>query len=173
MKNKLFFTTVFIVLTLCIIAGTSGNSEASERALMLGNYMWHEEGGSTLTLHHPQNSPNDLLITSTAAGDLFWIHASIPTNLGATVKQIAVCYRTPNAGTSIVQVRLTEYVLQTATVLIDLSPIPESSAGTCYFSPSNLNLTPIGSLTMSLGLQFTSASDSISIGATAILFVEQ
>ncbi len=171
MKKKLYFTTVLIVLTLCIIAGTSGNGEAVERALALGNYMWHEEGGSTLTLDHPQSSPNDLRVTSTAAGDLKWIDAAIPINFGGTVKLIAICYQTPNAGTSIVQVRLSEYILKTATVLIDLSPIAESSAGTCYVSPP-LNLTADGALVMSLRLKFASASDSIAIGATAILLDE-
>ncbi len=159
--RKLFFA--FIV---CLLVHPL-QANAVEKWVILGNTGW-VSGDSRLTLNMPSVSHPDLVITSSTAADLQWIATQIPVNLGGTIKAVFLCYKTPNTGTFISQVRLTEYLVPgTATVMHDDGTDLISSAGSCYLSP--VNYAPLGSVNLNLRLNFANSSHSISLGALAVL----
>lgn len=150
----------------CLFTAAPGNSFASEKWIVMGSTVWTALGNN-LQLDHPNP---DLRVRINAAGS-GWIITSPPIALGTKVKQLALCYKTPNPGTFIGQIRLTEYILTTANVEVDIFPIPESSQGTCFMSQP-LDNQPDGALNVSLRLDFANASDSIAIGGLGLLIEE-
>lgn len=170
MKKGLFLISVFCLFTVCFIAATPRDGAAVEKWMVVGSTVW-VANGNNLSFTFPSSAPNDLHVTSNSVGDLQWIKTSPLIPYGARIKQVVLCYQTPNAGTLIKDIRLGDYILRTQTVLQDIFPIPASSEGTCYFSPV-FDEQPSGSLTISLRLNFASTSDSIMVGTLGFLIDE-
>ena len=160
-KNVFFALIAYLLIF-------SLQANAHDKWLVLGNTGW-VSGDDRLTLDMPSVSHPDLRITSNAAGDLQWIEMHIPFTLGGTIKGIYLCYKTPNEGTFISQIRLAEYLIPgTATVRHDDPTDLVSSEGSCYLSTVG-NYTPGGSVNLSLRLNFANPGDRIDLGALGVL----
>ena len=143
-------------------------AKAAENWVVLGNTGW-VSGDDRLTLEMPSVTHPDLRVISSSEGNLLWIETQIPFTLGGTIKGIYLCYKTPNEGTFISQIRLAEYLIPgTATVHHDDGTDLVSTLGTCYFSVVN-NYTPAGSVNLSLRLNYANPGDRIDLGALGIL----
>jgi hypothetical protein len=130
-------------------------------------------GDSTLTLTMPFVGQPSLSIQSSAAGDFKWIEANVPVAIGDTfsfpvIDAVAVCYKAPNAGTFISQIRLSDMLgPSTGFVRHDDPTDLTSPTDTCYISPV-ANYVPQGSVNLSLRLFFADPSHKIWIGAVAV-----
>ncbi len=147
-------------------------ANATEKWVVLGNTVW-VSGDSRLTLEMPSIHHGYLKITSNTAGDSQWISATIPFTWGSSIKGVILCYQTPNAGSYISQIRLSDYILPSspAPVRHDDGTDLISVDGACYFSAVS-NYTPQGSVELSLRLNFAASGHEIRLGALAILFDE-
>lgn len=162
--------TLFLALIVCFLVFPF-SAKAAENWTVLGNTGW-VSGDNRLTLEMPFVSHPELRITSDSEGNFLWVEMQIPFTLGATIKGIYLCYKTPNEGTFISQIRLAEYLIPgTATVHHDDGTDLVSPDGTCYFSAVS-NYSPAGSVNLSLRLNFANAGERIDLGALGIL-IEQ
>jgi hypothetical protein len=144
----------FIVFMFCCSILYSNNAYATDKVVVLGNTIW-VSGDSRLTLENPSVFHPYLKITSDTAADLQWIETTIPLTLGSKIKGILLCYQTPDTGTFISQMRLSEYILpSTATVRYDDPSDLFDSNGNCYISSVTPDYTPYGSVNLSLRLNF-------------------
>lgn len=130
-------------------------------------------GDSTLTLKMPFVGQPSLSIQSSAAGDFKWIETNVPVTLddsfsSPVIDMVAVCYKAPNEGTFISQVRLTDMLGPTSGfVRHDDGTDLTSPTDTCYISPVD-NYIPQGSVNLSLRLFFADPSHKIWIGAVGV-----
>lgn len=161
---------IFVALLASVLLG-SQSTFAATKVILLGNTIW-VSGDSRLTLEMPSFFHPDLRVTSTEAGDFQWISATLPINYGASILGVYICYQTPDNGTFISQIRLSEYLLPTpASVKYDDGTDLISSAGACFFSSVD-NYKPAGSVNLELRLDFAAPGHRISLGALAVLVEE-
>lgn len=173
MKKRLASRLVIssAVMLWCSVVLTN-NADAVEKWVVLGNTVW-VSGDSRLTLEMPSVFHPDLKITSNTAADLQWIEASLPLTFDPdtspiTIKAVALCFRTPNAGTFISQTRLAEYLFPSPAFVKHDDPTDLSSAGgACYISPV-ADYAPAGSVNLALRLNFAAPGHEIRLGALAI-----
>ncbi len=161
-KSLMFTTVVFSAVLF------AHQVQAEAKWFLLGNTVW-VSGDARLDLEMPSVFHPDLIVTSDTAADLQWIETTIPFTFGATIKQIGLCYQTPDQGTFISQIRLSEYLLpNSAVVKHDDGTDLISADGACYFSVVN-DYKPNGSVNMSLRLNFANPGDEIHLGALGVL----
>lgn len=142
---------------------------AVERIQVLGPTAW-VTGNSELTLDRQSGQQPALRITASQPSDRY-IYSTVPFTFGATLKAVIVCYRTPDAGTFISQVRLTETILPIPAFVRRDDPTDLfSETGTCY--RTDFELTPTGSVMLNLRLVFNKAGDEIFVGAVGVLMDE-
>ena len=121
-----------------------------------------------------QGSPSTALLMSTTNNDrdiTVDIPLIVPENL--LIDAVTICYQVSNAGTSIVQVRLTEMrTPDFAVVVFDEVPILNSTSPTCVTVPMAAGpLIPIsaqGVLTLKLFLRFADVGHTIELGGIAL-----
>ncbi len=162
---------ISLIGTLVLLSFFTQSSLAREKWYILGNTVW-VSGDNRLTLDMPSVQHADLIITSNSAGDFQWIETTIPVIFGSKIKMIGLCFQTPDTGTFISQIRLSEYLVPPAsTVQHDDGTDLFDTQGKCYFSPI-ANYRPNGSVNLSLRLNFANPGDKIRLGAMAVLFGE-
>jgi hypothetical protein len=121
----------------------------------------------------PSVAQPSLSIQSSTAGDLKWIEVNVPVTIhdsfsSPVIDAVAVCYKAPNAGTFISQIRLSDMLgPSTGFVRHDDGTDLISQTDTCYSSPVS-NYVPQGSVNLSLRLFFADPSHKIWIGAVAV-----
>jgi hypothetical protein len=159
--------SVFLSLIFCLGMFISSPATSRAEVVVLGETDW-VSGDSRLTLDMPSVTHAGLIVSSNSAGDYQWISMTIPFAWGKKITGIYLCYKTPNQGTYISQIRLAEYTVPgTAGVAYDDPTDLFDPDGACYFSSVG-NYTPGGSVDLSLRLNFANAEDEIWLGALAI-----
>jgi hypothetical protein len=130
-------------------------------------------GEPTLTLTMPSVSQPSLSIQSSAAGDLKWVEVNVPVELpdappSFVINAVGICYKAPDAGTFISQIRLAEFLGPSQAVVQHDDPTDLTSpADTCFISPV-ANYAPGGSVNLSLRLNFAAPGHKIWIGAVGV-----
>lgn len=134
-------------------------------------------GDPTLTLTMPYVQQAFLSVKSSEAGDLKWIETSVPITMNEAFKgtkridKVMLCYKTPNPGTFISQIRLAQYAGPTsATVMSDDGTDLTSPTDQCYVSSFPAFRPEKGAIHLALRLFFADPSHKIWIGATAVHF---
>lgn len=142
---------------------------AVDRYKVLGPTVW-VSGDSNLILEMPNTFHPNLRVTATgeASGS---IYTTLPFSFGSSVKAIILCYQTPDTGSFITGLQLRQILVPGTTLILHTDTTDLVGAGgDCYVSP--LNVTPGGSVTLSLQLVFDGDDDEIFLGALAFLVDE-
>src|SRR5262245_57477968 len=120
-------------------------------------------GDPTVTLAASSTAQPTLTVQSQTPGDLKWLVVSLPVTPGQAIDAVEICYRAPDEGTVLRQVRVVEELYPPqALVLHDAVVDLTGSPADCYHSPVP-TYTRDAVVSLSLRLEFARTADVIMI----------
>jgi hypothetical protein len=171
LPKKWLFGTVLVLFGVSLGIETLTFTHAREEY-----YIWHsslamisdDSLGANLVLSRGV-SGNTLTVGTQQPGDLQWLHLPLVLPSDVTITMVRLCYSVSNPNSFISQVRLsTETEPPSALVVHDDDTDLTSTTPTCADSMVS-SLQPEGALTLSLRLNFVNTTDTIDIGAIALV----
>ena len=133
-------------------------------------------GDSSLRLTMPYVGQPSLSIQTDSPGDLKWISENVPMTLNEQFKatkmidKVMICYKSPDAGSYISQIRLAQFSGPSQAVVIhDDGTDLTSPTDTCYVSKLP-NYKATGGVELSLRLNLAAPFHKIWIGSTMVHF---
>jgi hypothetical protein len=125
-------------------------------------------GDPTLTLTASSTAQPALTVQSQTPGDLKWLVVRLPVTPGQAIDAVEICYRVPDEGTIVRQVRVVEELNPPqALVLHDEAVDLTGSTADCYHSPVPA-YTPEAVVSLWLRLEFARTADVIMIDSVRI-----
>ena len=131
-------------------------------------------GDTTLDLKMPYVGQPSLSIQTDSPGDLKWISENVPLVFNEQFKatklidKIMICYKAPDAGTYISQIRLSQFSGPSQAIVVhDDGTDLTSPVDTCYVSKLP-KYKATGAVALSLRLNIASVAHKIWIGSTMV-----
>ena len=172
MKKQIVLRTALFSLVLNLACQ---GIELAGQWLTLGNTGF-VSGDTTLKLRMPYVGQPSLSVQTDSPGDFKWISENIPATLNEQFKatkmidKVMVCYKAPDAGSNISQIRLSQFNGPSqATVIHDDGTDLTSQIDACYISKLP-NYKATSEVDWSLRLNLVNPLHKVWIGATMIHF---
>jgi len=125
-------------------------------------------GNPAVTLTASATPQSTLTVQSQTPGDLKWLVVSLPVTPGQAIDAVEICYRAPDEGTFIRQVRVVEELHPPqALVLRDEAVDLAGAPADCYHAPVPA-YTQEATVSVWLRLEFARAADVIMIDSVRI-----
>ncbi|NIT56868.1 MAG: T9SS type A sorting domain-containing protein [Aliifodinibius sp.] len=118
---------------------------------------------------NPASPAQSIRVTTAASGDLQWVNLGLPVPSNVQIDSVKLCYELSSSSSFISQIRLTSMTTPDAATVMYDDPTDLTNVGpTCYSSHVD-GLVPDGAITLSLRLNYASASDWIDFGAIGLV----
>lgn len=142
--------------------------------IMAQHTIWHSpltfspERNSNLTIS-PSVPSTTIRVTTSAAGDLQWIHLGLVIPSNVNIDTVWVCYELNNSASFISQVRLTKTTTPDVAIVQHDDGTDVTNVGPACYASDVGGLAVEGAITLSLRLNFASTDDWIDIGGIGIV----